>query len=649
MRRTEPATATPQESDRAREAPGTAPAAPATPATLLRLPRFGPFFTTQFLGAFNDNLFKNALIIMITFGIADAAVTNRLVNLAAGLFILPFFLFSALAGQLADRVDKAAYMRVIKLGEIAIMAAGAIGFLLGSIPLLMVVLFLMGAQSTFFGPAKYAILPQHLSTRELTTGNALVESGTFLAILLGTIAGGLLIAAGETGPYLVAGAALAVAGAGYAASRAIPPAPAPRPDLEISFNVAGQTVALLRYLGTNRTVLLCVLGISWFWFLGAVYLTQFPNYTKLALGGDATVATLLLALFSIGIGVGSFICERLSRGAIEAGLVPIGAIGMTVFGIHLGLAEPVPPEATVGALAFLADAGNWPVIVDLVMISAFGGLYIVPLYTLVQHLSDPAHRARVIAANNVLNALFMVGAAATAIIVLGSGYSIADLFLLIAVVNVGVAAYIFGKAPEFLFRMLGWMLVHSLYRVRKQGLEHIPAEGPAVVVSNHVSYADAVILHAVCPRRVRFVMDADIYRVPVLNWLFRAVGAIPVGDPRVDRELVRRSYDLVADALDNGEVVVLFPEGGITRDGEVGPFKNGVEKIVRRTPAPVVPVALKGLWGSFFSYGGGRVMRKLPARLFARIEVVAGPPVAAGSVNAAELRARVSALRGDAR
>ena len=619
------------------------------PAELLRARRFAPFFATQFLGAFNDNVFKNALIIMVTFGIADAAMTHQLVNIAAGLFILPFFLFSALAGQFADRDDKAQYMRRIKFAEIVIMAVGAAGFLLGSIPLLLAVLFATGAQSTFFGPAKYAILPQHLPTRELTSGNALVETGTFLAILLGTIGGGLLVSVGGVGPLLVAVCVVAVAVLGYGASRAIPPAPPARPDLEIRYNLVAETVALMRHVSTNRTVFLCVLGISWFWFLGTVYLTQFPNFTRLVLGGDATVATFLLALFSVGIGGGSLLCEKLSRGRIEAGLVPIGAIGMTVFGLHLGLTDSAATGAPVNALAFVSEPGNWPVIIDLVMIAMSGGLYIVPLYTLVQHLSETAHRARVIAGNNVINALFMVGASLLAMAVLGSGFSIAALFLLVSLLNVGVAVFIFGKAPEFLFRMLGWLLVHSLYRIRKQDLSHIPAQGPALLVSNHVSFADAVILHAVCPRHLRFVIDADIYRTPVLNWLFRAVGAIPVTDPRVDRHLVRQGYDRIAEALAAGDLVCIFPEGGITRDGEIGTFKNGIGKIVQRTPVPVIPVALRGLWGSFFSYAGGRAMRGLPRKLFARITVLAAAPVAPDDVNAADLRARVIELRGDER
>ncbi|MFT5110933.1 MAG: 1-acyl-sn-glycerol-3-phosphate acyltransferase [Parasphingorhabdus sp.] len=617
------------------------------PVHLLRQKRFLPFFLTQFAGAFNDNVFKNALIILITFSLATSDNINGLVNIAAGLFILPFFLFSSLAGQLADRHDKSGYMQNIKLVEIFIMIVGAIGLLFDSINLLLVVLFCMGAQSTFFGPAKYAILPQHLDQKELTGGNSLVEAGTFLAILLGTITGGILVSIDASGPRIVAGLIIVIAITGYITSRRIPSAPATDPSIKLNFNLFTESWSLLKLLKHNRTVFLSVLGISWFWFLGAVYLTQFPNFTRVVLNGDATVATLLLTLFSLGIGIGSFLCERLSKGKIEAGLVPIGAIGMAVFGIHFGLTEPLTGESTQTAVEFLANSSNFGIILDLFMIAVFGGIYIVPLYTLVQDRSNPAYRARIIAANNILNALFMVAAAGISIWVLGAGHSIPDLFLFISLFSVVVSIYIFGQAPEFLFRMIGWIMVHSVYQVSKQGLDHIPDQGAAVLVCNHVSLADAVILHAICPRHLRFVMDEDIYRLPVLNWLFRSVGAIPVTDPRIDRHKVHETYDRIAKVLENGELLCIFPEAGISRDGEIQKFKNGIEKIIKRTPAPVVPMAILGMWGSYFSRKSGSAMSGLPRRFFTKITILADSPVAPKQVTSADLQRKVQELRGD--
>ena len=619
-----------------------------SPSILMRSRRFLPFFITQFFGAFNDNVFKNALIILITFGVANSTETNTLVNIAAALFILPFLLFSALAGQLADRWDKSLFIQRVKQCEIAIMLLGAIGFYFDSIPLLLGVLFLMGAQSAFFGPAKYALLPQHLQSSELTTGNALVESGTFLAILIGTLCGGLLISMGDNGTTATAICVICFAIIGYLSSRSIPSAPSVKPDIKLNFNLFSESIQLVKYVKSERSIFLCVLGVSWFWFLGTIYLTQFPNYTKTILNSDASVATLLLALFSVGIGLGSFICERLSRGRIEAGLVPIGIIGMTVFGFHLGAYTPMSVSAEpMNALTFLTSEGSIRVLLDLSLISMFGGIYIVPLYTLIQHLSAAEHRARIIAANNIINTLFMVSAAAMAIIVLGGDATISDLFIYISVINIAVSIYIFGKAPEFIFRMLGWILIHSAYRVRTQGLQNIPATGPAVVIANHVSYIDAIIFHALIPRRTRFVMDNEIYSVPVLNWLFRSVGAIPVTDPRIDRHIVRQSYELIANALEKDEVVVIFPEGGITRNGDVMPFKKGIEKIIKRTPVPIIPMALQGMWGGWSSYANGAPFSSIPRGILSRISVVTGTKIEPENVSAAELFKVICELRGD--
>jgi len=431
--------------------------------TLLKQRRFLPFFITQFLGAFNDNVFKNALIILIAFQAAasDPARANLLINLCAGLFVLPFFLFSATAGQLSDKYEKSRYIRWVKLLEIVIMAGAAVGFVIGNVPLLVGLLFLMGWQSTLFGPVKYSIMPQHLKPEELVGGNAWIEMGTNLAILLGTMLGGLLIAQ-QQGAAWVAGAVVALAVLGYLSSRAIPPAPPAAPDLKINWNPATETWRILKFTYQNFTVFQSVLGISWFWFVGSVYLAQLPNFTKLTLGGGEHVVTLLLMLFAIGIGIGSLLCERLSGRMVEIGLVPFGSIGLTVFGVDLFFATPAPPAAPapppagaelLGMLAFLAQAGSWRVVADIVLIGIFGGIFIVPLYALVQQRSDPAHLSRVIAGNNVLNAIFMVAAALIAVLLLDQGLDIPQLLLVMAIFNAAVAVYIFTLVPEFLIAL----------------------------------------------------------------------------------------------------------------------------------------------------------------------------------------------------
>ncbi len=618
--------------------------------TLLKERRFLPFFITQFLGAFNDNVFKNALIILIAFQATDPARANTLVNLSAGLFVLPFFLFSATAGQLADKYEKSHLMRWIKLLEIVIMLCAALGFILGNMSVLIGLLFLMGWQSTLFGPVKYSILPQHLRPDELVGGNGWVEMGTFLAILIGTLLGGVLIAIPDRGPWLVAGAVVLLAVLGFLSSLFIPKATPDAPDLRINWNPITETWRNIDITRRSRTVFLSVLGISWFWFLGATYLAQLPNYSRLSLGGDEHVVTLLLTTFALGIGVGSLLCERLSGRRVELGLVPFGSIGLTLFGVDLFFAVTPVVAGTplIGAMEFLNSASNWRVLIDILLMGMFGGFYIVPLYALVQQRSEPSFRSRVIAGNNIINALFMVLSAVLAIFFLDvAGLSIPQFLLLTALFNAAVALYIFTLVPEFLMRFVVWILVNIVYRLRAQGLERIPDKGPVVVVCNHISYMDALVVIGSCRRPIRFVMDHQIFKIPLLSFVFRTAGAVPIAPAREAPEILEQAYDRVARYLEAGEVVGIFPEGRLTEDGEIGPFKSGIERIVQRTPAPVVPMALRGLWGSFFSRRYGKAMHHFPRRFWSRIELVVGEPVPPEQATSALLRERVLALRGD--
>jgi 1-acyl-sn-glycerol-3-phosphate acyltransferase len=618
---------------------------------LLKQRRFAPFFWVQFLGAMNDNVFKNALLILIAFQTASLSTmdSGTLINLAAGLFILPFFLFSATFGQFADKYEKAALIQATVLIEAVIMVMGAIGFYLQSITLLMSALFLGGVQSALFGPVKYSILPQHLKPEELTGGNGLVEMGTFVAILIGTILGGLLIADRESGTRWVSIATISFSCLGFAVSFLIPRSPPPAPDLRINWNPVTETAGNLKFARMNRTVFLSMLGISWFWFYGATFLSQFPNYAKDVLGGNEEVVTIMLVLFSIGIGTGSLLCERLSGRKVEIGLVPFGSIGLTLFGIDLFFAVPdsAPAEA-MGAAEFLRQAGNWRVMFDLLMIGVFGGFYIVPLYALIQTRSERTHLSRVIASNNILNALFMVVASLLAIALLNLGATIPQLLLVTALLNAAVAIYIYTLVPEFLMRFIVWLLIHSVYRLDKSGLDNIPEKGPALLVCNHVTFVDALVITAACPRPVRFVMDQHIFKVPVLNFVFRTGRAIAIAPSKENPQLLEQAYDEIAEALEAGDVVGIFPEGRITDTGELYPFKNGIARIVARTPVPVVPLALSGLWGSFFSRKDGPAMSKPFRRgFFSKIALAAAPAVAPANMTPQELHATVLALRGD--
>ncbi len=615
---------------------------------LLAERRFAPFFWTQFLGAGNDNVYKNALVIFVAFHAASLTSldTNALVNLSGAVFIAPFVLFSASAGQLADKLEKSRLIRWIKLFEIGIMAIGLVGFWRRDLTLLFTALALLGVHSTLFGPVKYAILPQQLKPEELIGGNGLVEMGTFVAILIGTIVGGLVVAIEGNGPVLAGAVALAIAVAGYLTSRVIPPLPPVDPDLQINWNPFSETWKNLVIAHENRVVWLSMLGISWFWFYGATFLAQFAGFARDTLGGNEHVVTLLLALFSIGIGVGSLLCERLSGRRVELGLVPFGSIGLTIFAIDLWLASRnLHASGLAGLDVFFASAAHWRVAADLVLIGLFGGFFIVPLYALIQERSKPSHRSRIIAANNILNAIFLVVSALLAIALLAVGLTIPELFLVTAVMNAAVALYIYGLVPEFLMRFLAWLLIHTFYRVDKEGLENVPEEGGCIVVCNHVSYVDAVVIAACVRRPIRFVMDHRIFRVPLLSFIFRTMRTIPIAPAKEDPKMKDRAFAQAAEALQAGEIVGIFPEGKLTETGELNPFRPGVQQMIATTPVPVVPMALSGLWGSFFSRShNGRAMRRWRG-IHSRIALVAAPPVPAGAVTLEGLQATVLALR----
>ena len=616
--------------------------------------RFGPMFWTQFLGAANDNLFKFAFTLLATYHAAEwGGIAPSTAGFVIGaIFIAPFVLFSATSGQIADKMDKGRLMRFVKNFEIAIMLMAATGFTTKSASLLYTCVFLMGLHSTLFGPVKYAYLPQHLKPEELTGGNGMVEMGTFVAILLGTIAGGVVRGGGGgEGTAAVAAGTLLLAVAGRVASAFIPPSPAPEPGLKINWNPFSETWHNVQVARGNRAVFLSLLGISWLWFCGSIFLTSFTPLTREVIGGDEKVVTLLLAVFSVGIGLGSLLCERLSGRKVEIGLVPFGSIGMTAFAADLYFStRGLQPAATLGIAAFLGQPQHWRILADLFLLAMFSGFYSVPLYALVQSRCEPTHRARIIAANNILNALFMIVASLMSAWLLGHGLTLPQLFLIVAVLNALVAAYIYTLVPEFLMRFLCWLLVHTVYRIDKKGLENIPEEGPAIVICNHVSFVDPLVLMAASPRPIVFVMDHNIFRIPVLSFVFRTAKAIPIAPAKVDEKLLNAAYEKVAEALAAGELVGIFPEGRITDTGELYPFRGGVKRITDRTPVPVIPMALKGLWGSFFSRKGGPAMtRPFRRGLLSSIALEVAPAMSPEAATPEALQQAVLQMRGDRR
>ncbi|MEQ3694710.1 MAG: MFS transporter [Thalassolituus sp.] len=617
--------------------------------SLLKTRRFAPFFLTQFLGAFNDNVYKNSLMAMITFGLLSSTLDLSLMNnIGAMLFILPFFLFSALAGQLSDKYEKSYLIRRIKLLEIVIMCLGAIAFYFSMTAGLMLLLFLMGTQSAFFGPVKYSIIPQHLDNHELVGGNALVEMGTFLAILIGTLVASIL-ATQSDGILWVSAIIICVAILGYLVSRKIPSAPAANPDLKVRFNPFTETWRTISYSREQKSVFLAVLAISWFWFLGAAYLTQIYGFAKDYLGGDQSVVMVLLATFSIGIATGSLLCERLSGHKVELGLVPLGSIGLTIFGMDLFLQSlPELGAELITAGQFLSSPSNLRIVADFLLIGVFGGFYIVPLYAMVQARSAPEKRSQVIAAINIMNALFMVVSAIVGIIVLGLlDLTIPQFFLILAVLNALVAIYIYRTIPEFAMRFIIWVLTHTMYRVRHIDLHKIPDEGACVLVCNHVSFVDALLIGGACRRPVRFVTFKPIYNMPVLNFIFRTAKAIPIDSRKADPEGYELAFARIADELKNGEVVCIFPEGKLTTNGEIDEFKNGISRILQETPVPVIPMALRGLWGSFFSHKDRPALSQMPKRFWSKIDLVVGDSITPDQATPEYLKLKVEALRGE--
>lgn len=620
--------------------------------SLLKERRFAPFFATQFLGAFNDNIFRNGLIIVITFqGVKVLGLdASELANVAGALFILPFFLFSATSGQLADKYEKSRLIRIIKSIEICLMLLAAFAFMSHSYTVLFVVLFLMGCQSTLFGPVKYAYLPQQLATHELVGGNALVESGTYLAIIFGLVVGGVSVAIDPGNQYALSSCLIGVATLGYLASWRIPETRAVDPELRINWNAWTETWRIIGFAREDRSVFLSILGISWFWFFGSAMTLQIPAYTLDILNGNEEITTILLVAFAVGVGIGSLLCERLSRHRIELGLVPFGSVGLSIFAIDLYFAQPTMHISVVTTFGdFIARPGSVRILMDLAMLGAFGGLYSVPLYAMIQERAKRQHLSRIIAANNIINSIFIVGAAVLALAILNFGFSIPEFFVVLGILNAAVAIYIYTLLPEFLIRFLTWLIVSFLYRIRATGLDNIPDTGPAVLVCNHVSYVDALVIGGSVRRPVRFVMWYKIFKIPLLKFLFQTAKAIPIASAKEDERLLNEAFDRIDAELEAGNLVCIFPEGAITRDGAVHSFRPGIERILERRQVPVVPISLSGMWGSWFSRHSGERLRRLPGKLFARVDVRVGEAVKPIDASAKNLELLVRTLRGQTR
>ena len=587
---------------------------------LLRRRRFLPLFVTQSLGAFNDNLFKNAIVFLVTFVLAEQSGLNAplLVAAAGGIFIFPFFLFSANAGQLADKYDKARLVRILKLTELALMIAAGVGFLVGSVWFLMLVLFLMGAQSAYFGPIKFGILPEQLKPDELIGGNAWVQTGTFIAILLGTIAGKLVLE--QNGLYFISGLVIVMAILGWMASRSIPSTGPAAPELVVDHNVFTSTWEMLRYAASRRDIFLSILAISWFWLVGATFLAEITPFAKEVLGGDQHLATLFLVVFSIGMALGSLLCNSMLKGEVHATFVPLGALGISLFTIDLYFASRHglgTHGSVLGIADFLDSFSGWRILTDIGLIAIAGGVYIVPLTAILQYRSSESHRARVIAANNIFNALFMVLSALGIAVMISLDLSIPEIFLVIALLNLAVAIYITRLLPGALVKALVAWLLQLFYRVEVTGLNHLREAGDRVlIVSNHQSFLDPALIAAYAPDDLTFAVNTFVAK----NWLFKffdtLARVIPIDptNPLSTRTLI--------DAVKRGEKVVIFPEGRITVTGSLMKVFEGPGMVADKTGARIVPVRLDGAQYSPFS----RLRGKVRIRWFPKIRVSFLPP-----------------------
>lgn len=605
--------------------------------------RFWPLFWTQALGAFNDNVIKNAIVMLITFKSASlfGLTSEKLVALCGGIFILPFFLFSATAGELADQRSKSRLSTFTKLWEIAIAVLAGAGFYFENLPFLLFALFMLGMQATFFGPIKFGILPELLETNDLMRGNALIELGTFISILLGTILGGVLMGAGPQGPLFVSAAAVVIAVTGWATSRKILPQPAQAPRVRITLSPFHPTYQLFHLARKVKSVFLSILAISWFWLLGSVVLSILPHLCKDVLGAHESVLTFFLAVFSLGVGAGALLSERLSFRTFELGLVPLGSFGMSLFALDIGLME-LPRAVDLSTL--FSNFLGWRLSIDLFFFSVSAGLFTVPLYTLIQIRSDEKIRSRIIAANNVLNAAFMVTGAIALMVLYSLDFSVQQVFLILAGANVLVAAYVYTVLPEFLFRFMCWVLAHLMYRMRTRGTEFFPDSGPAILVCNHVSFVDWILISAACPRPIRFVMHYSFLSIPFFGFFFRGAKVIPIAGQKEDPAILESALRKISAELEAGELVCIFPEGEVTRDGKLSPFRKGIERILDKNPVPVIPMALKGMWGSFFSRRYGRAMSKPFRRVWSNVTLLVLKPLPKEEATAEALQVIVEKL-----
>ena len=610
---------------------------------LIKNKKFGPILNIMTLGAFNDNLFKNALILLVTYQaytLLGLSIT-QMVALLSVVFISPFFFFSSLAGQLADKYSKSNLIKVLKVTELIIAILISIGFYFNMIEILIFSLFLLGTQSSFFGPIKYSILPDILDEDKIVSGNAMFQMGTFLAILLGTIGGGIVYNQGALATVM---SVIICSLLGLYFSFKQSDIEANNPSLKIDKNPLKSTFKLMSSLKSQKSLLLSVLGISWFWFFGATLLALLPVYGKEILNVDSNVVTMFLAIFSVGIATGSFLSEKVNKGRLELGLIPLGSLGISLGLIFLYLNSFNSYSSEIQSITnFISSSTNVAILINLFVIALFGGMFIVPLVTFLQLRSKKEERARIIATNNIVNALFMVLSGVFIIIMQTLGFDILNIFLTVALMNIVVGVYITLLVPEFILRLSVVLISKFIYRIKVHNVENIPVEGAGIIVANHVSFIDWLLLAASIPRPVRFVMHYSFWKIPLIKILFKGAKVIPIAPKKDDEEIYNKAFEKIDATLADDELVCIFPEGKITKDGHLNDFKGGIDKILSKRNVPVIPVGINDMWGSFFSRKDGKALsnpKLIFKRYFKRINIVIGDIVE--NKNSQELHKEVS-------
>lgn len=586
--------------------------------------RFLPIFLVQFFGCLNDSILKNALIILVFFKLLEGSSAQFLVLLAHALFVLPFIIFASIAGQIADKYERSTLVKGIKLFEILIILAALYGFAKDDLYILFTLVGLMGIHSAFFGPIKYSLLPDHIPKDELLSANGFVEAGTFISILIGTIIGGLY----TTIPIFVLIVMLVLSGAGFIASLFLPRSNNSNPDISVNLNIIAETANIVKYAYSKRTVYMAILGISWFWFLGAVVLAQIASLTKDILGADESVANLFLAVFSIGVGTGSFLCSKIFKNTITTKYIFLSALGISIFGADLFFASRISaihyqPVHLESLWMFLSQSHHWRIVVDLFCLAAMGGLYIVPLFTIMQYFAHPAHRSRIIAASNLISAIFMVAASAILSVLLYFRLTVPTIILLVSLSNVAVAFYIYRLLPETrtlpirVFKELSKLILNFLFRIEIKGIENYHNAGKkTIIIANHLSYMDPALLFLYIPETILFAVNYVIAKQQWAQKYLRFANTINI-DPNNPIAL----KTLITEVNKNTKLVI-FPEGRISTTGSLMKIYPGAGLIADKTGATILPIRIDGPQFSYFSK-----TPNIKKQLFPKITITILPPV----------------------